>query len=285
MRHSTFLGDPALKLNIAIPESDLTISKATVKAGKDEGGDSIELSGILNATAEDLDAAVGGTLIVSLSAVYIPGDVIEYEFPIEAENVKNGKYTSLKDQEQVDPETKLEIDTNKGTIKFSAKKDDLTGLSCPITVRIEILGWWAEEELEEDIVNGNKPCPLSLLMFVNDSLEVTDAKVNKSTKPDSDSVSISGTFTIEGSFDKDEPVTITIGSNTFTVPGAEFVEKNGAYKCKQAESGNGLVTATFDSVKATYKISIKNADLSTGGAFSIDIFGNLLNAADPVPLP
>ena len=123
------------------------------------------------------------------------------------------------------------IDTNKGTIWFSAKKDDLTGLSCPIIVRVDILGWWAEEELLEDIVNGKKPCPLQLLMYANDSLEVTDAKVNESTKPASDSVSISGTFTIEGSFDTDEPVTIKIGSNTFTVPGTEFVETNGAYKC------------------------------------------------------
>ena len=261
---------------------NLQITKATVKAGKDEGGDSIELSGIVNASEEDLDAAVGDTIIVSLEAEYIPGDVIEYEFPIAAGNIKKGKYTSPKDQDQVDPETRLEIDTVKETIKFSAKKDDLTGLSCPITVRVDILEWWAEDELEDPIVNGTKPCPLPLLMYVDESLEVTKVKAKKGSEPESDSISIEGTFTIDGFFDEDEPVIIKIGSNTFTVPAAAFDEKNGSYKCNSAESGNGLVTATFDYVKATYKISIKNADLSAGGAFSIDIFGNLLEATDPV---
>jgi hypothetical protein len=49
-------------------------------------------------------------------------------------------------------------------MKFSAKKIDLTGLSCPITVRIEIGEYVAETGLDEDIVNGpKKPCPPQLM--------------------------------------------------------------------------------------------------------------------------
>jgi hypothetical protein len=268
----------------------IQIDKATVKAGKSAGADSIQLSGSLNATEYDLNAAVagGGTVIVSLTAEYIPGSgVIEYLFEIEAEDVNNGKYTSPKPADKAGPVTSLVIDTTKHTIKFFAGNADLTGLKCPITVRVEIEAYAAETELDEDIVNGpTKDCPLPLLMGVSDSLDVSDVKARKSTTPDSDSVSVSGTFTIEGLFETLLPVIIKIGTNTFTVPGDTFVEKNGAYSCKSADSGNGLVTATFDSVKAAYKISIKNATLAdSGGAFSIDIFGNLLNASDSVPLP
>ena len=143
----------------AVIGGSIAIDKAKVKAGKNPGTDSIELSGSIDATSGDLNAA-GGEIIVSLTADDLAGSgVIEYSFPIAEENIKKGKYKSPKPAVKADPVTKLTIDTNKGTIKFSAKKDDLTGLSCPITVMVEIGAYAAETEVGEDIVNGTKPSP------------------------------------------------------------------------------------------------------------------------------
>jgi len=269
----------------------LEIDKASVKAGKSVGTDSIQLSGSLDAGADDLDAAADSTIIVALSAASMPGSgTIEYSFPVAAENLSNGKYTSPKDKTA--PVTSLTVDTNKSTFKFSTKNADLTGLSCPINCSIAIGEgvYTAAIEMNEDIVNGpKKTCPLPLIMGLQDSLDTTKEKVKKSTKPDADSISISGTFTIEGSVDfaLNKPLIITIGSDTFIVPGASFTEKNSSYSCKSYDTGSGLVTAKFDTLKCTFSISIKNTVLSDSGdvAFGLNIFDNQLWASSQITLP
>ena len=198
--------------NICVPRGEIQIDKSTVKAGKTDNTDSIQLSGLLDAYITDFTAAMDGNIIVSLMADYIPDPgTIEYTFRIKAEYLSNGKYTSpkIKPADKTAPVTSFTIDTNKGTMKFSAKNADLTGLSCPITFTVQIGDYIAEEKMNEDIVNGpKKPCPLPLIMGVHDSLDVTKEKAKKSTKADSDSVSIKGTFTIDGSlpFNKSEPL-------------------------------------------------------------------------------
>jgi len=267
----------------------IQIDKASIKAGKSTGADSIKLSGLLNASADDFLAAIGDTIIVSLMADYIPGSgTIEYTFPVEPESLNNGKYTSPK--VKTAPVTSLTIDTNKGTMKFSAKNADLSGTSCPITCKVTIGDdiYFAEVEIDEDIVNGpKKPCPLPLVMGLHDSLDAMKVKAKKSTKADSDSISISGTFTIDGIFDMNQPLIITIGSGTFTVPGAEFAVKKSSYRCKSYDTGNGLVTAKFDTVKCTFSISIKKTALSDSDDvnFEIDLFCNKLQASTQISLP
>ena len=248
------------------------------------------LAGSLNATAADLAAAIGRTVTVTIEAAYIPAPgSITYTFQVPAASVSRGKYTSPKVMlvNKADPVTSFSLDTIKGTMKFSAKNVNLTGLKCPITFRVEFGDYAAEKQVNEDIVNGTKPCPLSLVMGVMDSLDVLKMAAKKGTTPGTDSVSISGTFTIDGSISPAIPVVITLGSDTFTVPGAQFVGSSGVYSCKSAESGNGFVTAKFDTVKCTFSVSIVNAAVSGSGnvAFGINVFGNPLMKSGTVALP
>ena len=211
------------------------VTKATVKAGKTANTDSISLTGSLNATAADLTAAIGRTVTVTIEAAYIPAPgAITYTFQVPAASVSGGKYTSPKLilVNKADPVTSFSLDTIKGTMKFSAKNVDLTGLKCPITFRVEFGDYAAETQVNEDIVNGTKPSPLPLLMGVMDSLDALKISGKKGTTPGTDSVSISGTFTIDGSINPASPVVITLGSDTFTVPGAQFLVSNGVYSCK-----------------------------------------------------
>jgi hypothetical protein len=173
-------------------------------------------------------------------------------------------------------------------MQFSAKNVDLTGVGCPITLRVVLGDYAAEVILDEVVVNGPKKlCPLSLLMGAYDSLETVKVKGKKGTKSESDSISIAGTFTVDGSFDTGDPVVITLGGDTFRVPGVAFTEKNGTYSCKKIERENGTVSAKFDTVKSTYSISIKNTTFSASGdvAFGLDLFGNSLQASGMVELP
>ena len=66
---------------------------------------------------------------------------------------------------------------------FSAKKTDLTGLSCPITFTVQIGSYSAEMQIDEDIVNGTKkPCPPQFMMYVKGSLQALKAKAKKGKK-------------------------------------------------------------------------------------------------------
>ena len=273
--------------------SAMQVDTCKVKAGKTVNTDSIKLSGSLDADETDFTAATGGVVVVDLEAEHIPAlEKTRWEFPIDAAYLNKGTYASPKinPADKTEPVTSLKIDTIKGTMKFFAKNVDLTGLGCPITIRVQIGDYAAAALMDEPIVNGlKKPCPLPLMMGVYDSLDVTKVNAKKNTGPSSDSISISGTFTIDGSLplNTSEPAVITLGTDTFTVPGDTFVINNNSYGCKSAVSENGLVTAKFDTIKCTYSISIKNAALSDSGDVDVglDIFDNPLHASTQITLP
>jgi len=125
----------------------LQIDKCKVKAGKKGKGDSIKFSGFLDVTEGDFNAA--SEVVVIIDAENIPDpSVTTFTYSIHEDSFKKGKFKSQKIKllDKSDPVTKLQIDTIKGTIKFSGKNLDLTGLSCPITVTIQIGSYVAEVE-------------------------------------------------------------------------------------------------------------------------------------------
>ncbi len=276
--------------NACVPRGTMQASSVKLKAGKTANTDVMKLTGSLDATGADLAGAIGGTLTVTIEAAYIPAPgSITFTFQVPSASVNKGKYTSPKVAlvNKTDPVTSFSLDTASGAMKFSAKNVDLTGLACPITFRVQFGDYAAETRLSEVIVNGTRPCPLPLVMGVMDSLEALKVSGKKGTTPGADSVSISGTFTIDGSINPASPVVITLGSDTFTVPGGQFLENSGTYGCKSVDSGNAYISAKFDTVKCTYSIQIKGADVSGSGnvSFGINVFGNPLQVSGGVTLP
>jgi N-acetylneuraminic acid mutarotase len=270
-------------------DMNITIDKCSIKAGKSDNTDSIKFSGWMD--AGDAYMIAGDEIVISLLTEQVPDpDATTFSFPINADTYIDGKYKTpkVKSADKSDPVLSFSYDSAKSTMTFSAKNVDLTGLRCPITLTIQIGDYFVEEQLDEDIVNGpKKPCPLPLMMGVWDSLDVSKFKAKKGKSDESDSFSISGSFTVDGPFDTIQQVDITLGSDTFSVPGSEFVLKKDAYSCKKVDIWNGIVTAKFDTVKCTYSIKVKKTTLNGSGDvdFSLDIFGKFLQAQDQVTLP
>jgi hypothetical protein len=269
----------------------MRIDKSIVKAGKTDNTDRIKLRGWMDATEADFSAALGGNIVVTIEAKDIPGPAVAtYTFSLDAASFDRGKYKSpkVKTADKSAPVQSFAFDTTKGTMKFSARKVDLTGLGCPISVTVQLGDYAARAAMDEDIVNGSqKTCPLSLLMGVKDALNVAQIRVKKGKTHATDSVLIKGEFAVAGAFDEGQPVVITLGPNMFTVPGEQFLLSNGVYNCKSVDSGNGIITAKLNTAKSTYVVEIKNADLfgSSNVVFGINAFGNALQAADLVTLP
>jgi len=212
-------------------------------------------------------------VLVNIDAADMPSP-LNFIFPINNVSFKNGTYNYAR---TVNAATSFfKFDPRNGKFNFNAKKVDLTGLACPITVTVTIGSYSTTLQLGEDIVNGlKKPCPPQLLMGAKDSLTVDKAKVKFGKKPNTDSLSVTGSFTIEGmNYDKTNPLIIYVGSQTFTVPGNQIETKNTTERCSKVPCIEGAyVSVRFDFSKCKYSIAIKKADITESGTVN---FGVLL---------
>jgi beta-glucanase (GH16 family) len=266
--------DVNIEISLGVLEivSAIQVTKCSVTAGSGDNSDSISFSGTMNATANVL--LVASDIEITVNS----GDMVNpciQTFPIDSNTFKNGSYNYTLIGSPL--RSLFKFKTKNEAFSFSAKYADLTGLSCPITVTIEIGSYLAQTTLDETIVNGTrKTCPLPLMMGVQNSLTADKFKATFRTNPNTDSFTVQGTFTIAGIYDKINPLVIILGTQTFTVPGGQFTTNGYKESCKKIVSNEGpLVTAKLDFAKCTYTISVKNAEISQIGnvAFGINCFG------------
>jgi hypothetical protein len=264
-------------LKVSLPVAN-EIQKCTVKAGKTDASDSIQLAGLLNAAACDLEDAAS-EIVVGLESPEM--ETMEFIFPINGDTYKKGKFncTLIEDSSQ----SCFKLDPKNGKMTFSAKNVDLKGLCCPLTVTIEIGDFSAQMELDEDIVNGVKlPCPPQFLMGVRDWLMVDKAQVKAGNKPGTDSLSVKGFFTVADSeYNKANPLKTSLGQQTFTVSGDQFTSKGTSESCNKGacdEEEGPEIKAQFDFAKCTFQIQVKNAVIPDSGEvdFGVECFGNPL---------
>ncbi len=263
------------------------IQKCTAKAGKSRKSepfrgltgfiarDSISFSGLLNAAAGDLDNA--DEIVVTIDSEYM-SQPLPFAFPINGSTFKKGKYSYTSPKVKGDknaPKTSFKFDPRKDKCTFAVKNVDLTGLSCPMTVEIQIGDYVSEVELDEDIVNGNKPIPIQFMMGVVDILVVDEIKPKFGKTASGDSFSIKGGFATASPVDILSPLRVTLGSNSWTIPGMKFISPNLFCKRTKAYQG-GYVTAKFDFSKCIFKITISKIFIEDHGKVSFDVAGSFL---------
>jgi hypothetical protein len=168
---------------------DGSVAKCSIKAGKADGLDSITCSGSLDATNDMLLAAE--EIVVTL------GTVAPWTFPVDASTYLNGRYRYVSKADG----SQFQWDVLTKKMTFVDKTADLTGLACPINMTIQIGIYSAQIVLDEDLVNGSKPCPPQLLMGAVNSLQVSRRTLTFGQTAASDTLMVDGYFTIEGIYD------------------------------------------------------------------------------------
>jgi hypothetical protein len=241
------------------------IDKCTVASGKTKESSSIFVSGKINATADDLLNDYDDTIEVSIDSNDM-SDPCVIAFPIDNKGfLNNGKFTYSVTENGVKKSFKLDLKTHK--FSFSAKNIDLSGLSCPLNMKIDINDYNTETVLDETIVNGKKPIPINLLMGVKNSLRVDKIKVKYGSKMNSDLLTVSGGFSAQ---DVDvnmaaEDFSVTLGSQIFTIPAKSFNPNKTKTKftCSNVKlnGGIGIAAAAFDFNRCTFAITIKKASI------------------------
>jgi hypothetical protein len=167
------------------------------------------------------------------------------------------------DEKGVKKSFKLDFKTHK--FSFVAQNVNLSGLSCPLKIGVDIAGFDANTTVDETIVNGKKPMPINFLMGVKDSLQVDKIKVKYGSKTNSDVLTVSGGFSAK---DMDvnmagEDLFVTLGSQTFTIPANSFKPNKAKTKftCSNVELDSGIAAATFDFNKCTFALTIKKVSV------------------------
>ena len=257
-----FLCQACAFTSIAEAASAIVPQSCSVTAGRTATASSFTLKGSL--------ADAGESNFVGITDVYASIDAglmpapIEPAWPVNATTLKRGVFSAKGTVGGAQSAFKFDSRTKKFSLEL--KNANLTGMACPVTVEIQIGTCRGYVELDETIVNGTKPCPASLLMGVQNALAVTKCALKGGTKPNSDSVAVSGTFSIDGAYDAGQHLTIVVGAQSFTVPAGTLSMRNNVLGCTNAISAEGpAVTAKFDMGKCTFTVTISKATIEGFG--------------------
>jgi hypothetical protein len=273
------------KLNAPGTIIGIRVDKCTVTAGSKPSSDSISVSGSLDAGADQF--VTGNSITVTVSSDELVNPCMQM-FPIDANTYKNGKY---KCTQTVTPlKTSFAFDTKTGKFSFTAKNLSLRGLYCPVTIEVNVGSFTGKGSIDEATVNGaSKPIPIKLMMGVEDTLRIDKVTVKRSTKANSDQFTIKGGFAVANT-NTDmtvNPLTVTLGSQTFTIPAGSFNAGKSKFTCSKAGvTEGGVAAASFDFGKGTFSLTIKNTKIAAGaGSIGLRFTFASFNEIQQVTIP
>jgi len=247
---------------IGVATSSFLAKKCLVKAGKTDNSDMILILGQMSAAVDDFNDANYVQVIIDSNDMVNP---LILTFPINDKAFKNDKYNYARTENT--SKRLFKYDTKTGKFTFMAKNVDLSGLGCPLTIEIMVGNYVGVGEVDEDVVNGPiRLIPIQLMREVKDTLRVDkNPKLTSGKKPSTDSLSVMGTITLKNTCNLTvEVVTITWGTQTFTIPEGSFKFKKNTFTCKNVKVvEGGIVSAKFDFVKCSFTIAIKKAAIQS----------------------
>jgi hypothetical protein len=236
------------------------ITKCTVAAGKNNIG-TISISGTMDVNANDLNDANSFTITVDSNNMLSPCTKI---FPVDGNSFKKGKYSySLTENGS---KKSFKYDTKTGKFSFTAKNVDLSGLYCPVTMRITISNSSGSGHAGERIVNGQKPVPITLMPGVKNTLRIDSCKVTRGK----DKLTLKAAIAVKDRNVNlaETDVAVTLDSQTFTIPVGSFVAKKNKFVCKNADvNEGGFATGTFDANRCSFSLTIKETNVTAQSGY------------------
>jgi len=248
-------------INPAIDHYFVSIAKCTVKDGSKSNSDSIAISGLMDINDSDLNNANSITIVIDSNDIVSPCTKV---FPIDGNSWKNGTYNYSLTESGSKKSFKYVPAT--GIFTFTAKNADLTGLSCPVTMRITINDRSGSGQAGERIVNKRKPASIKLMLGIKNTLRIDKCKVTKGK----DKLSIKAAIAVENTDVNlaDVNVTIVLDSQTFTIPKGSFTAVSNKYISKnRLVNEGGLASGNFDANKCSFSLTIKETNIAASNGY------------------
>ena len=259
--------------------NDILIKKCVVTADTRDNNDSILISGLMNADFNDVNLAEAIEVNISSDDLNIP---CIQTFPVDSNTFKKGRFRCSKTIGSL--KTSFALDTRNYRFSFTAKKADLSGLTCPFNIRITVGGFVVASEVNETVVNGPKrPVPIKLLMGIKNSLRIDKFRVRPD--PNTGSLIIKGGFSVQNPDVNmvDSDFVVTLAGQTFTIPLNSFEENKYGFACSNLKLSDGsIASANFNFKTCVFSLSLKKANItpvSSPSELSIE-FADFSESAD-----
>jgi hypothetical protein len=266
-------------VNPALDRYWVSITKCTVAAGKNNIG-TISISGVMDVNAHNLNDVNSFTITVDSNNMLSPCTEI---FPVDGNSFKKGKYSYALTESG--SKKSFKYDTATGKFSFTAQNIDLSGLACPVTMRITIGDFAGAGHAGERIVNGlRKPAPITLILGVKNTLRIESCKVT----PGKDKLSLKAAIAVKDTNVNlaDVNVVVILDSQTFTIPVHGFVASKNKFVCKNAAvNEGGFATGTFDPNRCSFSLTIKTNVTAQSGYVNLGIKFADFNESGLVYLP
>jgi len=263
-------GTPPIVDMGAYEYANMKIKKCKAAAGSRPGRDSFTCSAKMYATRPQIIDANQITVSIWGADDY---PVYSETINVKPIKLKKGNYIykhRVRKKRNRGFITYFAVDLKKHTFSLKAKKIDLTGLSCPLFVGIEVGDYVGLGKATERIVNGKKKrIPIRFMRGYADTLRAGKRRVKPRYLKIRGGIAVADWPNPANL--KTQDVTITWGTQEFTIPAGSFYTRkkwNNKYKCAQApvlQGGiqDGIATATVDFKKCRFKVLIKKTKIDS----------------------
>jgi hypothetical protein len=240
--------------------SSWTVLGGGAKDGKKAGGDRISFVGAIDVTAAEIASADRIYIkIWSLTDDYL---VYSGYINFNPSDVKKNKYIYKDKSGSI---TSFQLNLKKQNLKFTVRNVDLTGLSTPLFIDIEIGDYIGLIEIDKEMFK--KALPLNFMMGHADTLRVDKLRLKPGRQGKGDALQVRGAITLANPPSmhlNDQEVILTWGSQTFIIPAGSFLTlKTGQWQCKKIPvNDGGIISANFNLNKCFFCIKLSGANIN-----------------------
>ena len=247
----------------------ITLNKCTVKANRQKDqppADSIQIS-VSPFLATDTDFAPSNTIKIVVFNEDGESFVFFEEIKVSEGNFRDGKFLYKSKEGAI---KSLNINLHKDSFSITSNETNLSGLTSPLIVEIEVGDYLCVGLADETVINDSKKSiPMQLLSGYKDSLRVDKCKFKLGTnKPGTDYLMVQGAIAVEDTSVNiaSEDVLVSWGDYEITLPANDLYQigLRKAFKYKKPKgTDSSIAAAIFDLEKCTFKLIIKNANIDS----------------------
>lgn len=238
-----------------------------VSSGRTAGEDSIKVSGPLLAPAGGI--ADGTKVDITIQRHYDYAIVYRETVPMSQMDLRRGSYTYRGPRQGI---SSLKLEPTAPEYDLDIRNVDLTGLTCPFSVVIEAGSYICTSVVTESVANRNRPMPIELLKGYTDSLRVDNARIRRSRRGSTASLSLRGVFSTSQAMSDVQAVVLTLGSQVFTIPADQITAtRRGSWRCRNALiNEGGTATIKLDPDRSRFYIVLQDVPMSPNSLTQMD---------------
>ncbi len=240
----------------------IEVTKCKVKAGNKDKSDKLLISGTLDVSQSTFTNGVGTDKVVK---IYVGSEDKRTAFKCSIDDNQNLRKYKCYATDNTGRKMIFKHDILKGKFSLIASNLDLSGFSCPLTCDVAICNYMGGTDIDEEVVNGKKPIPMSFLMGFKNSLRVDKIKVKRGK---TDQLMVKGGFSAEnknlnmsaGEFSANVSKQLW-SSVSFTIPAGNFKAVKDKFIYSGPTTEGYSAKAKFDFKKCTFTLIFKDFKL------------------------